>query len=145
MKIYLNYREGKDQEGQEGLVRIGRVIKRKVKQLFSKPRNREPCLPAGRVYSQVPQGELSITFCDDKYMKKINNRYRHKNESTDVLSFEFGDDKKIVGDIYISIPDALRQAKEYNVPIENELIRLAMHGALHVLGYTHKEMGIYGN
>lgn len=94
--------------------------------------------------SQVPSGEVSITFCSDKFMKKLNYKYRGKNKSTDVLSFNL-DDKKILGDIYISIPDARKQAKEYNVQLEDELKRLAVHGILHVLGFCHKEMGVYGN
>ena len=90
------------------------------------------------------KGELSITFGDGRLLYKLNKKYRNKNKTTDVLSFNLGDAKKIMGDIYISIPRAKKQAKEYNVDLKDELIRLAAHGTLHVLGYTHKEMGEYG-
>ena len=94
---------------------------------------------------EAVKGELSITFCDDAYMKKLNSKYRNIDKSTDVLSFEFGDGDNVMGDVYISIPTAKRQAKEYNVSLKEEVLRLAMHGTLHVLGYKHKEMGVYGN
>lgn len=84
-------------------------------------------------------GELSIALIDDKEMKSLNNKFRGKNKTTDVLSFEINEGG-ILGDIYISLPQAKRQAKAYNVPLRDELVRLAVHGTLHVLGYTHKEM-----
>ncbi len=130
MKIYLNYRAQNARfQNVRSQIPDKDVIKQ-VRKILKKDKAR---------------GELSITFCDDKYMKKLNSHYRGKDKSTDVLSFEFGDKKKIVGDIYISLPTAKRQAKEYNVPLKEEILRLASHGTLHVLGYTHKEMGKYGN
>jgi len=126
MKIFLNW-EG---SGIKPLDSIGSYIKKNVLGLLRKHK---------------ADGELGITFCSDLYIKKLNGKYRKKEKPTDVLSFEFGDGKKLFGDIYISIPTAKRQAKEYNVTLKEEILRLAMHGTLHVLGYNHKEMGIYGN
>jgi probable rRNA maturation factor len=133
MKIFLNCNAG-------CVIRNSEKIKKEIRRLLRiyKPRNRE-------LDSQVPSGSISITFCDDKYMKKLNSKYRGKNKTTDVLSFEFGDKDKIIGDIYISVPTAKKQAKEYNVSLMDEILRLANHGTLHVLGYTHKEMGVYGS
>jgi len=86
------------------------------------------------------RGVLGITFTDGDMLRELNKRYRNKNKTTDVLSFNLGDEKNIMGDVYISIPAVKRQAKEYNVQVKDEALRLAVHGTLHVLGYTHKEM-----
>lgn len=131
MKIYLNWEVGCGDGlcGKDWVVGVSGGIKRIINEILRKHK---------------AMGRLSITFCDDKFMKKLNAKYRGKNKTTDVLSFEIGD-KDLQGDIYISLPTAIRQAKEYNVPLMEELIRLSIHGTLHVLGYKHKEMGIYGN
>ncbi len=88
------------------------------------------------------EGELSIALIDDKKMRALNKKYRRKDKTTDVLSFTINEGG-ILGDIYISLPTAKKQAKVYNVPLKDELARLAVHGTLHALGYTHKEMGSY--
>ena len=85
-------------------------------------------------------GEIGITLGDSRLLRKINRTYRKKDKITDVLSFNLGNDREIMGDIYISIGRAKEQSRLYNVTLLDELIRLAVHGTLHVLGYTHKEM-----
>ncbi len=116
---------GKDTDDEE----IAKAVGEKVKELLAKHKR---------------SGSLGITFCDDQMMKILNTKYREKNTTTDVLSFEFGSSKEIMGDVYISIPTAKKQAREYNVSLKDEALRLAIHGTLHVLGYNHKEMGVYG-
>ncbi|HTY13046.1 MAG TPA: rRNA maturation RNase YbeY [Candidatus Omnitrophota bacterium] len=86
-------------------------------------------------------GTISISLVGDALMRRLNREYRKKDKTTDVLSFNI-DENGILGDIYISLPVAKRQAREYSVTLKDELVRLAVHGTLHVLGYTHKEMGI---
>lgn len=88
------------------------------------------------------EGFISYTFSDGKLLYKLNKKFRGKNKTTDVLSFEFGEGGNILADVYISIPRAKDQAKKYNVSLENEIERLAMHGTLHVLGYSHREMEV---
>ncbi|MFH1617203.1 MAG: rRNA maturation RNase YbeY [Candidatus Margulisiibacteriota bacterium] len=85
------------------------------------------------------QGTVSITFCDDGFIRKLNKRYRKKDCATDVLSFKMGEDG-LLGDIIISVETAGRQAKEFGCTLTEELTRLAEHGLLHLLGYSHKEM-----
>jgi probable rRNA maturation factor len=85
------------------------------------------------------KGSLAINLINDDQMRKLNLKYRKKDKTTDVLSFEINE-SGILGDIYISLPAAKKQAKIYNVTLKDELVRLAVHGTLHVLGYTHKEM-----
>ncbi len=77
------------------------------------------------------KGELSITFVNDERMIELNKRYTGRLETTDVLSFSF-DVPDLLGDIYISLPQADRQKKE---GILSELKLLTVHGILHLAGY----------
>ncbi len=80
------------------------------------------------------KGDLSITFVDDKQMEEMNKKYTDRENTTDVLSFHF-DIPEIMGDIYISIPQAERQ-KEGD--LLSELKLLTVHGILHLAGYDDK-------
>ncbi|MEX2049086.1 MAG: rRNA maturation RNase YbeY [Gemmatimonadota bacterium] len=83
--------------------------------------------------------EVSVALLDDADMHELNRRYLGKDAPTDVLAFALGEDDDLVGDIYIGVEQAARQAKELDVTLEEELARLAIHGTLHVLGYDHPE------
>lgn len=80
-------------------------------------------------------GEVSIAFVDNKVIKDLNNKYRKKDEATDVLSFPI--DKEILGDIVISAERAAEQAAEYGHSLKRELAFLTVHGMLHLFGYDH--------
>ena len=67
-------------------------------------------------------------------MRELNRQYLGHDYDTDVLSFSLEDDI-IDGEVYISIPKAKEQAKDYGVSLENELLRLSAHGTLHLAGY----------
>lgn len=91
--------------------------------------------------------ELSVVIMSDAQMKQLNKDYRQKNEATDVLSFPLLEREEIMqhdkthpivlGDIIISIDRATEQANVYHHTLERELGFLAVHGFLHLLGYTH--------
>ena len=93
---------------------------------------------------------ISISFVDNKYIHKINKKYRDVDRETDVISFAFLDDdsdrdntlhsKGVVplGDIYISVDKAKEQAESYGHSLERELSFLYVHGLLHLLGYDHQ-------
>ena len=101
---------------------------------------------AGNILTFLNQAEaeLSILFVGDRKMKELNSLYRGKNKSTDVLSFEAGIPvsgpavNNILGDIVINIPKAESQAIEYGIGFYEELYRLLIHGALHLVGYDHE-------
>ncbi len=78
--------------------------------------------------------EISILLCDDARIRELNARHRGLDKPTDVLSFPM-DDPQILGDIVISLPTARRQAQAAGWPPESELILLAVHGLLHLLGH----------
>ncbi|MCL2705210.1 MAG: rRNA maturation RNase YbeY [Spirochaetaceae bacterium] len=91
--------------------------------------------------------ELSIVICDDLFIKLLNKEYRNIDEATDVLSFSQLEDnfplscnKNVyAGDIVISLDTLKRNAEEFNVDINEEFIRLILHGILHIRGYTHSD------
>lgn len=83
--------------------------------------------------------ELSVTFLEDEAIRELNRSWLGHDWVPDVLSFELGEGGSLVGDIYVGLDQALRQAGEAGVPREEELVRLALHGALHVLGFEHPE------
>ena len=87
---------------------------------------------------------FSIIFVEDDEIHKINKTYRNVDKITDVISFAFEDnqdlmynDIRVLGDIYICIPQMIRQAQEYGHSQKRELSFLAVHGLLHLLGYDH--------
>ena len=83
-------------------------------------------------------GDINYIFCSKQYLKKINNDYLTKNYETDVISFDFSDDNKISGDIYISSETVKKNSIIFNVDFNNELKRVMVHGLLHLLNYNDK-------
>lgn len=81
-------------------------------------------------------GTISIAFVEDSEIRDINDRFRNKDEATDVLSFPMDD--VVWGDIIISIEKTVEQAEEYGHSFKRELAYLYTHGLLHLLGYDHK-------
>jgi probable rRNA maturation factor len=85
---------------------------------------------------------LSITFVSGRTIRALNKRHLRRDRLTDVIAFGFrapGKSGPIVGDVYIS-PDAARAAaKDNGIPVREEIIRLVVHGTLHVLGHDHPE------
>ena len=88
----------------------------------------------------VVNGEFSVTFVSDAEIASLHGRYLSCPDVTDVLSFALhSDGEEPLGDVYVGHGCAERQASEAGDPLEEELARLAVHGALHVLGYDHPE------
>ena len=88
------------------------------------------------------EGVLNVVFVTDAYIKALNKSYRDKDEPTDVLSFNYEKGKSseysdLVGEIYISVDTAKRQAKEHRHTLSDELAKLFVHGFLHIHGYDH--------
>ena len=110
--------------------------------------------------------EVNVAFVNRKEIKDLNNRYRNIDKETDVLSFPtlnyLDDDGTIIppsklkitnfpndvnyengnlmlGDIYLCLPVCFKQANEYKTGVKREIMYLAVHGLLHLLGYDHIE------
>ena len=79
---------------------------------------------------------INIVYVDDKTIHELNKKYLKHDRTTDVISFSLEEGTShIDGEIYISIETAVKQAKDYEVSLTNEILRLAVHGTLHLLGY----------
>lgn len=88
----------------------------------------------------VHYGSFSVTIVDDDTIARLNQEYLQHEGPTDVISFPLQlADGPPVGDIYVGGGQAARQASENGVRLTHELLRLAIHGALHVLGMDHPE------
>lgn len=81
--------------------------------------------------------ECNIVFIQDDRMIELNGEYLDHWFTTDVLTFPLSDAeaKELTGEIYINIDQARRQALDYDVFIKDEILRLAIHGTLHLMGY----------
>ena len=92
--------------------------------------------------------QVSLTLCDNEYIKKLNKQYRNKDSATDVLSFPIYDNGEfdafecisgaVLGDIVISLERAKEQATELGHGFLREVAFLAIHSTLHLLGYDHE-------
>ncbi|MCR8560836.1 rRNA maturation RNase YbeY [Mucilaginibacter sp. BJC16-A38] len=84
--------------------------------------------------------ELTYIFCSDNYLLQINQQYLNHDTYTDIVTFDNSDiPNTIVGDIFISIDRIRENALKYNHSETEELHRVIIHGALHLVGYTDKK------
>ena len=83
--------------------------------------------------------EISVALMDDPSIAALHERFLRREGPTDVLAFSLGDTVDVVGDIYVGFEQASRQAADLGVSLAEELVRLAIHGTLHVLGHDHPE------
>ena len=84
--------------------------------------------------------ELSLTLLDDDAIRTLNRDWLGHDRPTDVIAFALGPgDAEPLGDVYIGVERAVDQAREAGVPVREELVRLVVHGTLHVLGYDHSD------
>lgn len=85
---------------------------------------------------------LSIAFVTDRRMARLNREHLGHEGPTDVISFGFAPVKPggaVVGDVYVAPAVAARNASEHGRGVREELLRLVVHGVLHVLGHDHPE------
>jgi len=104
-----------------------------------------PNIPPAEIY------ELSLRLSDDPGIQALNSQYRHQNRPTDVLAFaalevDFPQPAELLaslslylGDIVISVDTAARQAQQQGHSLQTELVWLAAHGLLHLLGWDHPD------
>jgi len=87
---------------------------------------------------------LTLLLTDDAEIHTLNRDFRGKDKPTDVLSFPFspprGEADPHLGDLAISVDTLQKQARGYGVSVEEELLRLLIHGTLHLFGYDHEKV-----
>jgi probable rRNA maturation factor len=96
-----------------------------------------------------PRATVSVIVTDDAFVRSLNRDYRDADKSTDVLSFAFAEPAALadpsrrvfLGEIYVSVETARRQARTARRPLRRELAHLLVHGLLHLLGHDHAKRG----
>jgi rRNA maturation RNase YbeY len=93
---------------------------------------------------RVRDALISITFISDRRIAAMNARHLHHRGPTDVISFGFAPvgrarEWPVVGDVYVAPDVARRNARAHGQGVREELLRLVVHGVLHVLGHDHPE------
>ena len=88
--------------------------------------------------ASATEGEVSVTLLGDVEIQALNREYLGADRPTDVIAFSLGDGETL-GDVYVGFERAGIQASEHGIPLEEELVRLAIHGTLHVLGHDHPD------
>ena len=83
-------------------------------------------------------GDITFIFCSDDYLLKINIDYLQHDYYTDIITFDYTLDSIISGDLYISIDRVTENSLEYGTSFKWELLRVIVHGILHLLGYSDK-------
>jgi len=93
--------------------------------------------------------ELSVNLVGEGRIKALNKKYRGKNRTTDVLSFPLKEKVSTktvtggiipLGDVFICLPVARKEARRQGISLDSELALLTIHGVLHLLGYDHEEI-----
>ncbi|MFN8008744.1 MAG: rRNA maturation RNase YbeY [Terriglobia bacterium] len=95
---------------------------------------------------RIPQRQFTVVLTNDPTMRRFNQRFRHKDQTTDVLSFPCSPHEPkldpfplhYLGDMIISVETAYRQAIQRGHSLEKEIDILVIHGLLHLLGYDHE-------
>jgi probable rRNA maturation factor len=106
-----------------------------VRRLINRVRRSLP--KESKVQSPKSKVELSVLFCGDARMRRLNRDFRRKDRTTDVLAFPAAEGA-LLGDIVVSVPYAARQARRRGEPRAREIERLLVHGYLHLLGFDHE-------
>ena len=98
--------------------------------------NRLTFIRAALDLKYVSEGSIDFTFVDDDYMISLHKTYLNDATQTDIITFNLESSIKPLGDIYICVDEAKRNAAHLKTSFENEIKHLILHGILHLIGYT---------
>jgi rRNA maturation RNase YbeY len=87
----------------------------------------------------IAVGEISVTFVDALAMAALNETHLDRDGPTDVIAFNLSEPSEPLGDVYVCPEVAAASAREWGVELREELLRLVIHGVLHVVGYDHPD------
>jgi rRNA maturation RNase YbeY len=87
---------------------------------------------------QKSLGEISLIFCSDEYLLKMNIEHLEHDYYTDIITFDYTEGVVVSGDLFISVDRVNDNANDLNVSRETELNRVVVHGVLHLIGYGDK-------
>lgn len=83
-------------------------------------------------------GDLSVVFCTDEYLLKVNQDYLQHDYYTDIITFDYCEGTKISGDLLISLDRVMENSVLEKTSFENECFRVVFHGVLHLCGFKDK-------
>ena len=86
-------------------------------------------------------GCLTYVFCDDEYILKTNREFLGHDYYTDIITFDYTNSRHIAGDMVISLDTVRSNAEMLGTPYETELMRVIIHGVLHLCGINDKGPG----
>ncbi len=86
-------------------------------------------------------GDLYYVFCDDSRIIEVNNEFLGHDYFTDIITFDYSSPKRISGDMYISLDTVLSNSSKFHTSYEKELLRVIVHGVLHLCGINDKGPG----
>ena len=95
-----------------------------------------------RTHRPFPSGDVHLIWTNRIRLRVLNRRFRQTDRFTDVISFRYDETPAVpskslpFGDLYIATDQAQKNAVRFGVTLDEEIVRLATHGALHLLGYT---------
>lgn len=83
-------------------------------------------------------GEISYIFCSDEKILEINKEYLQHDYYTDIITFDYSEGNVISGDLFISLDTVMSNSLEYKTNPNEELLRVIIHGVLHLCGINDK-------
>lgn len=89
----------------------------------------------------IDRADLSVVFVDDRLSRRLHRRWFGQDSTTDVMAFPLETEETLEGEIYVNGARAGRQARRFGVSLREELLRLVIHGTLHVAGYDDTRPG----
>jgi probable rRNA maturation factor len=100
---------------------------------------------------KIGEAEIGINLVGAREMTLVNETFLKHTGSTDVITFDYGENArlartlappKLSGEIFISVDDAIRQAKEFKTSWQSEIVRYVVHGVLHLLGHDDRRIAV---
>lgn len=86
-------------------------------------------------------GTLTYVFCDDEYILEVNKQFLQHDYYTDIITFDYSNSRRIAGDMVISLDTVRSNAQQLGADYHNELLRVIVHGVLHLCGINDKGLG----
>jgi len=83
----------------------------------------------------IRKAEIAVVFIDDRLSRRLHRRWFGRDTATDVMTFPLGGEETLEGEIYVNGARGRRQARRFGVSHREELLRLVVHGTLHLAGY----------
>lgn len=81
-------------------------------------------------------GEIAIVFVHNQFLFEMNEKYLNHHYNTDIITFNYNENSKISGDLFISAEQVKINAAFYSIEFNDELLRVIIHGVLHLIGFN---------